>query len=203
MRKIITLTFICLTFSIPDLAFCESEARPSAWLGNVNLFLGTKFLDKDDWEPVEDHLEGGILFDIRRENWPVSIAVDLLYSWDDKDIAVDILGVGRVNSTVEAKTFEINIGVRKIWEILNYFRPFIGGGPAFIKAELEVTQRGNSISDSDTGFGVWIDAGVYVTLARHLNLGVDARWSKAEVEIFDAQGDAGGWHIGALIGFHW
>jgi hypothetical protein len=203
MRKIITLALICFTFSIPGLAFCESDARPPAWLGNVNLFLGSKFLNEDDWKPVEEHVEGGILFDIRRKTWPVSIAVDLLYSRDDKDIAVDVLGFGKVNANAESQTVEVNIGVRKIWESLKYFRPFIGGGPAIIKAELEATQFGVSISDDDTGFGVWIDAGVYVTLARHLNLGIDARWSKAKVEIFDAEGEAGGWHIGALIGFHW
>ena len=204
MKKVIILALICFALSVPGPAFCESDETQATWVTNINLFLGSKFLDKDDWEPVEKQIEGGILFDIRRDNWWLSIAADLLYSRDDADITVDVLSIGTVNANAESRTFEVNVGVRKVWENFKYVRPFVGGGPAFIKVELEAEQSGVSISDDDTAFGVWIDAGVYVTLAKHLNLGIDARWSKAtRVNLFNAEGEAGGWHIGALIGYHW
>lgn len=203
MRKTIVLLIICFLLSIPDLAFCQTSSDPHGWSGNVNLFLGAKFLDDDDWEPVDEHMEGGIFVDFKPNSWPLSIAVGLLHSEDDEDIGVAVLGTGTFSTNLESQTTEVNLGVRKIWEDLAYVRPFIGGGIAIINAELETSALGVSVSDDDTGVGVWIDAGIYFTLAQYFNIGLDVRWSKAEVNLFGVGGEAGGWHIGALVGHHW
>ena len=203
MGKAMVLVIICFLLSIPSVSFCQTSLNPHSWSGNVNLLLGAKFLDDDDWEPVDEQVEGGILVDFKQNRFPLSIAIDLLYSGNDQDIGVDVFGFGTFGAHVEARTTEVNIGVRKIWEKFETVRPFIGGGMAIINAELESKTLGASESDDDTGLGVWIDAGIYLTLSQRFNLGVDARWSRAEVDLFGVTGQAGGWHIGAMAGFHW
>lgn len=203
MRKALVCIVIFFLLSIPTLAFPQEEPDPHAWTGNMNLFWGTKFLEKDDWEPVDKHVEGGVLIDFRQNRWPISIAVDILYSEDDKDVGVTTLGFGTFSANVKAQTRELNIGIRKIWEGLKYARPFIGGGVAVINAELTSKALGSYVSDDDTAFGLWIDTGIYVTLTRNINVGIDARWSRAEVELLDVKGKAGGLHVGAILGYHW
>jgi hypothetical protein len=97
----------------------------------------------------------------------------------------------------------ITIQIRKIWDNPTMVRPFIGGGLAVINAQVKGTALGVSVSDDDTGVGVWFEGGAYVTLGEHFNIGAEARWSKAEVTLFDVSGEAGGFHVGALLGFRW
>jgi len=203
MKKAIVLVITCFFLSIPSLAFCQTSSDPPGWSGNVNFFLGLKLLDEDDWKPVDEPLEGGILLDFKQNRWPVSIAVDILHADTDKNISVAVSDFGSFSLNMESKTTELNVGIRKIWDTLEYVRPFIGGGVAIIKAEVGGTALGVSVSENDTAVGGWIDAGIYLTLAEHFNIGLDARWSKAEVDLFGVTGEAGGWHIGGLVGFHW
>lgn len=163
--------------------------------GNTNFFLGQKFLEKDDWAPLENQTEIGVMVDFKQEEWPVSIAVDLLVSSTEEDEQ----GIELTGSTIE-----LNLGVRKIFEIEgSSMRPYIGGGLAFISAEYEGSQGYIKVSDDDSAVGVWANAGVYWTLNESFNVGLDLRYSKAEVTLFDVEGEAGGTHVGLLLGYHW
>ena len=62
---------------------------------------------------------------------------------------------------------------------------------------------GISVSDDDTALGLWIGGGVYWTPAEHFNIGLEAKYSNAEVTLFGVDANAGGGHFGALIGYHW
>ena len=170
-----------------------------AWTGNINLFIGQKWLDEDDWKPLDKQFELGIQYDFRPVQWPVNLTVDVSYSWDHGNVYDPWLG----SIDVEARTLEINPGVRKIWEQHSYIRPFIGAGPALIWVDGEGSALGVTVSDDDWGLGVWAGGGAYITLVDHLNLGLEAKYSWADVELMDVEGKAGGWHLGALIGFHW
>ena len=151
---------------------------------------GAKILDDDDWEPLDEQSEGGILIDFKPKSWPISIAIDFLHSSDEQDVGVAVLNFGTFNVNLEGNTTEFNLGVRKIWDNLSKVRPFIGGGIAFINAEVKGTALGVSVSDDNTGLGVWFDGGVYFTLGKHFNIGADVRWSKAEVNLFNIDGEA-------------
>jgi len=109
------------------------------WSGNINVFVGTKLLDADDWEPVEDQFTLGVGLDFRPPNWPVSLALDWSYSWDEGEESVIVfdpwLGPLTFNVDLEGKTMEIDPGIRYIYEKLPYVRPFIGAGLAVIWAE--------------------------------------------------------------------
>lgn len=171
------------------------NAHASGFTGNVNFFLGQKALESNDWAPLEDQVAFAVLFDFKLSGWPVSLAVDTLGSYDDITIA---------GNTVEGSTAELDIGVRKIWEPAgSSVRPYIGGGLAFINAEVRESYSYYTYSDDDTGMGFWLNGGVYWTLSHHFNLGLDLRYSQAEVTVFDYDAEAGGTSAGLILGYHW
>jgi len=173
------------------------------WTGNVNVFVGMKNLDKDDWEPVEAQNEVGVEIDFRKKNWPVNIAIDILKSWRE-DISSIIGPFGPTDLKVNGYTTEFNIGIRKILDEFSSVRPFIGGGLSFIKAEMDVSIKNiGSASESDSGIGIWMGGGVYFTLGEHFNLGVEVKYSDAKVTIAGVDTNAGGTHYGLLAGYHW
>lgn len=170
------------------------NAHAGGYTGNVNFFLGQKSLDSDDWSPLDEQGEFGVLVDFRQSHWPVSVAIDILVSADE----ATELGI-----RFEGITSEINGGIRKIWEVSgSSFRPYIGGGLAIISAELEGTSF-TTVSDDDSSLGIWLNGGVYWTLGRSFNLGLDLRYSRAEVNIFGVDVEAGGAHAGLILGYHW
>jgi opacity protein-like surface antigen len=172
----------------------HANENVNAWTGNVNAFLGQKTLDKDDWEPADEQAEFGVLVDFKPREWPVSIAIDLLASVDE----VIVAGV-----TLEASTSEFDVGIRKVWQVAgSSIRPYIGGGIAFVGAEIKETSFTN-ISVDDSGTGIWLNGGVYWTLGQNFNLGLQLRYSQADVTFFGTEVEAGGNHVGVIAGYHW
>lgn len=163
------------------------------WSGNANLFFGQKILEEENWGDADEQTEFGGLVDFKQSHWPVSIAIDILGSKDFLDF------------TTEGSTTEFDIGVRKIWDAENgAIRTYIGGGLAFISAE--ITSGGffnNSVSQDDSGTGIWFGGGINWTLGQHYNLGIDLRYSQADVTLFDENVDAGGTQVGMILGYHW
>ena len=184
MKKSI-LTIILMLFFI--------NANANEWTGNVNFFLGKKTLEENDWGTADEQAEFGVLMDFKQSHWPVSIAIDLL---DSEDV---------VSIFTSGSTSEFDIGVRKIWEVANSsIRPYIGGGLAFINAEIRTASLfSDAVSQNDNGTGIWFGGGVYWTLGQHFNLGLDLRYSQADVTLFDENIDAGGTHAGIILGYHW
>lgn len=170
------------------------NAHANEWSGNANFILGTKSLESDDWGPFDEQLAVGVLVDFKQKNWPISMAIDLLGSLDEETIS----GV-----KTEGSTSEFDIGIRKIWEVSgSSIRPFIGGGIAFITAEQKLT-NGISVSVDDSATGIWLNGGVYWTLGQHFNLGLQARYSKADVQLAGVDVEAGGTVAAVMLGYHW
>jgi hypothetical protein len=165
----------------------------SEWTGNANLFFGKKTLEEKNWREADEQAEFGVLVDFKQSHWPVSIAIDILGS--EEVIAF----------STEGRTTEFDIGVRKIWDAENSsIRPYIGGGLAFINAEITSTGFfSDTVSQDDSGTGIWFGGGIYWTLWQHFNLGIDLRYSQADVTLFDENIDAGGTHAGIILGYHW
>lgn len=188
---------------IPIFVICMGALSPPAMAaGNVNVFLGGKFLDENDWEPVEKQLEGGLLVDFGGTNWPVNLAVDLLYS-SGEDSIFAMNGFNVTSLHLEGSTAEIDVGLRKNWGHAEKGFVSLGGGFAVIQATVKGDFQGNSASDDDVGYGGWISAGAVSTFSQKWNIGIHARWSKAEVTIGTVTGEAGGFHGGLLAGYHW
>lgn len=183
---------------LPGQGMCDS------WTGNLNTFTGYKnqtdsfFKDAD----VDDHFEFGLMLDFKREDWPVSIAIDHFRSVSGETLLLLSATLGSID--VESKSQEWNVGVRKIWSGAGNGRTFLGGGVAIIHNEFgkELFFTGET-EDKDTGTGFWVDAGAYATLAKHFNLGIDVRYSYAKVDLLGEEPNAGGFHIGLVLGVHW
>jgi hypothetical protein len=185
MKKIV-LAIIVSIFAI--------SAHAEEFTGNVNFLLGQKSLESDDWGELDSQLAFAVLVDFKQEQWPISIALDFLGSYDERtEMGVDI----------EGTTSEFDAGVRKIWAVSDgTIKPYIGGGIAFINAELKAIDF-FTVSDDDNGVGFWLNGGIYWTLNQHFNLGFDLRYSDAEVTLFGVDGEAGGTTAGIMVGYHW
>jgi hypothetical protein len=159
--------------------------------GNARLAFGKKRLDSDDWNTLDRQNEIGLIFDIKKTSWPVSIALDLFFSGEDKNVP----GAER------GSTSEQDLGVRKIWTINDSkFHPYLGGGIAFIQADYEVI---DSLKEDGSGVGGWIGTGVDWHFSKRMSLGVDVRYSKADVTINNEDVNAGGFHYLLTLGYRW
>lgn len=195
MRHAICLLVVGAACILPP----ASQAQ--GWTGNVNALIGTKMLDDDDWEPVEEQDQLGVLVDFRPTAWPVNLAIDLLRSEDDASVS-GIIGV-------DAEITEVDLGVRKHWDRWSLLRPYIGGGLAYVSADLEVSVDlpppfgPEREPFDDSAFGLWINGGVYWSLRDAFNVGIDLRYSDADVSFAGVDANAGGVHAGLLLGYHW
>jgi opacity protein-like surface antigen len=165
------------------------------WTGNVSGYLGQKSVDDDDWPNLDSQRSAGVISDFRKQSWPVSIAADLIFAADThKNGANEDTG----------GTAELHLGARKVFTLENSsFSPYVGGGLAIINASLENENAGVTIDDDETAFGAWIGVGTYYAVTPHFNLGLDVRYSKAEVTLFDKDREAGGLNVGITAGYHW
>ena len=195
---------LCLSLAVLLAGAGAALANPPApdpWTGNFNLRVGAKFLGGGDWSPVDDHTLWGLHFDFRRPHWPLNLVLDVSYSFDEADRRVHLAGIGPERQEVEGRTFEWNLGVRKIWEDHRHLRPYVGFGPAVIWAEQRTDATVAAAKKDDTGLGFWLGGGLYATLYDRLNLGLDLRYSYAKVDLFEDV-NAGGFQAGMLVGYH-
>ena len=164
--------------------------------GNISGYIGQKSLDDDDWGDIDRQGSLGIMFDFKKQSWPVSIAVDVIVSGNEHD---------EDGIKTEGGSLELDLGVRKIFDLSNSsIRPYIGGGIALIGAGARTKVGGSTISDEDdTGTGAWIGGGMYYAATKSLNIGLDLRYSQAEVTLLDEDVEAGGFHTGITVGYHW
>ncbi|MDD5712747.1 MAG: hypothetical protein PHY31_08325, partial [Smithellaceae bacterium] len=124
---LLVLLVLALTIILPANSFAKTYDE---WTGNLNLLLGTKGLDEDDWRPVDQQGEVGLECDFRHTSWPISIAVDLLgaVGRDDKVVSGNTV-------YVDSRTSEFSLGIKKIWDDHPSARPFVAGGLSFVRAE--------------------------------------------------------------------
>jgi hypothetical protein len=187
--------------------FCAMTA-PAMAVSDINFFLGQKNLDSSDWGAnsylgyglsLDQQGELGILANFAGHDWPVSIAVDLLISGHQVDACYSSVGCG----STTAGTVEIDVGARKIFNIYGTsFHPYVGGGLALITGSIEDDYYYYYDNDSDSGAGLWLNGGIFWSIG-HFNLGLDARFSEADVTLYGQTVNAGGSHGGIFLGFNW
>ena len=184
-----TLLFMAIPVAYAD------DTQADGWTGNVSGYLGHKSVDDKDWPNLDSQGSVGVISDFGKRSWPVSIAADLLFAGTVHESGVNEDTGG---------TMEIHLGARKIFKLENSsFRPYVGGGVALVSAMLENENAGVVVDDDDTAIGAWVGAGTYYAVTPSFNIGVDVRYSKAEVTIFDKEREAGGLNAGITAGYHW
>jgi hypothetical protein len=170
-------------------------AQAAGPLGHVNFILGQKALEEDDWAPVEDQGEFGAEVTWGKDDWPILIATDYLWSSDKEDLAAT--GV-----EVTGTSWELAVGIRKVWEA-GKNRPYVGGGLALIGGKFEGSVSGLSVSDDDQVLGAWVGGGIFWRLGPRFNIGIAGRFSKGQVTFFGVEGEGGGSHFGLILGWGW
>ena len=199
MKKIL---FVVIGFAL--IAFTLSASVSGVFAaqgdvtGNVNFFRGEKSLS-DDWYPADKHDVDAIQFDFKKEEWPASIAIELLVTGTE-----DTIGA----RTVETETQEFNVGIKKIFDQHPMIQPFIGLGVSYMRAkygydDVSVPNYPEHDTDENYGSGYWYGAGVYLKLGTIFKIGLEYKESKADIKLFDTEVEAGGKHSGVLIGFSW
>jgi len=186
---------------------------------NLNFVLGGKFLDADDW-PVGDS-QGALAFlsTFGPRSWPVQVAIDVVGSGTAEDsFNISRPGIEIHGEEVVQSTFEIDVGVRKIWRVGNA-RPFVGGGLAIIWGQQEhaiffpplFDDEGREllprppviVTESDEAPGGWVDGGIFWRLGERFNLGLEARFSAADLSFSGRDIQGGGVSLGLILGWGW
>lgn len=171
--------------------FCgiSLPATAHASAGAVHVFVGQKFMDEEDWEPLDGQFEVGIDAAVGGDDWPIWINLGLLSASDEEDFSPD--------EEVEATTMELYLGINKTWT-RNQFRPFVAGGLAFVNTEIEERDFDETFEFEDDGTGLYAQGGGYWRIGSSFNLGGMLRYS-----VFSDDFEGGGLHVGLIAGFGW
>ncbi len=170
-------------------------AHAGDWTGNNSGYLGTKSIDDNNWPDLDHELAMGAIIDIRQQDWPVSIALDFVSTGDRHDYG---------SQEDETTVLEGHIGIRKVFTLANSpIRPYLGGGMALVAAEISSDIGSVSISEDDHVIGKWIGIGSYFDLGPQLHMGIDMRYSAAEVRLSNQDRDIDGVYTGVSLGYHW
>jgi opacity protein-like surface antigen len=207
VRQVSTfLLFLCLS------------ALPALAAGDANLFLGRLDSSEDlfDAAGVDGQSEWGVTVSLDFD-WPVMLAVDLLSSSDDSTRTV--VTAYELQYRTDVDRTELDVGVRKLFLAERRLEPYVGGGLAWMRLDVRQVAMGSLgpmteftdtiLDDDDSSFGFWLNAGLLYRIGSHLNIGVDVRYSDAEVELrpvdstSDLRLDSGGTSYGLLLGYHW
>jgi opacity protein-like surface antigen len=217
MKKVILVLGLLLaaTIFVSNQSYAEDN-----WTGNINVSYGNKTLNHDDWSLDEENFnmklnkqrETGIDVDFGKESWPIHIALGYLSSIDDDSFTEEVDYEGNLYDVLtesEGSTRELRLGIKWIWDSGNVVHEYLGGGLAMINAKVKATASSEgfsaSESDDDQAAGFYINCGIFWTIARHLNIGIDVGYSQAEVTFDKMETDmkAGGGHYGLFLGYHW
>ncbi len=184
-----TLLFMTMPAAYAD------DAQADGWTGNVSGYVGHKTVDDKDWPNLDSQASVGVISDFGKQSWPVSIAADLIFAGTVHESGVNEDTGGSA---------EIHLGARKIFTLENSsFRPYVGGGVALVNGILENKNAGVTVDDNDNAIGAWVGAGTYYAVTPSFNIGLDVRYSKAEVTLFDKDRETGGLNAGITAGYHW
>lgn len=177
--------------------------------GNVNFIIGQKEMDENfgQREDIEEQDMFGALIDFGVMDWPVNISFDIISSSQDVDD-------DEFDLNLEGSTLELDLGAKLYFMKDTPFRPYVGGGLAFISAEIDEARDPDGDLDfdeahlEDESLGYFVNGGLLWRIGERFNLGADVRWSKAEIEVEDDFGDprdveAGGFSYGVFAGFGW
>lgn len=192
MKRIVLGTMIAVCMMV-------SHVYADGPSNNINFLIGQKTLDSDDWGDFDEQAAFGIFCDFKGQDWPVSIAIELI-------------GSAKEDDNLTGSTGEFSVGVKKIWESTGTpIKPFVGIGLSSVAAKFEYEDDyyDETYSSDGTGLGYFMEGGVYFTIGENLNLGALVRYSYAnitiddieEVDDFDING--GGTLAGIFIGYHW
>lgn len=192
--------------SIPWLAACATTPSPSDVpptgeyrSSQIDLYVGARALDKDDWSPVEDQTAVGLQYVHEGHDAPVGFEFALSVSEKSKDN----VAVGASTVDVTGKTGELAAGVHKTFlKDGSRFHPYVGGGLAAIQAKFHGEgSTGGSAEDDDTSGALYVHGGVEFDLGPAFLIGLDLRLlGGSSITLFGVNGDADYGQLALVLG---
>jgi len=174
---------------VPGLTESASSSRPAAapLSHHITLMGGKRWLD-DDWDPLDDPPAFGLEFDDSNPASGHGYEVGVLYTNDDDDETLPIIGEVKAETT----TYELYGGYRHTFDAgESGLHPFVSAGLNVMYGELELSALGQSDDDHDTVFGAYARAGLLWDIAERLRLGLDYRHLfTQDLEVFDDDFDS-------------
>jgi hypothetical protein len=164
---------------------------------NLNAMLGVKLLEHDEWKPVDAQGLLAVQVDVRPDNWPLAIAVNVLGSNDYDRRTVTNVGTVETYGGVT----EFQVGLAGLLALPGHTTLYAGGGGTFASALRQTWTASSERSDWGYGVGTWAHAGAFWTIGS-FNIGLGGGWSWVPMELDDRDIDAGGWRFGLLLGGH-
>jgi opacity protein-like surface antigen len=145
------------------------------WISHVTLLGGGRWLDEDDWEPLEKQLTAGLELDESAAEDGNGYEAGVLYAADE-----DVL---------ESKTYEAYAGFRHTFgEETEAWHPFLSAGLSAVYGELELPSPGSNPADDDIIFGAYARAGLLWDLSERVRIGLDYRHLFAQDYEFEVGG---------------
>ena len=175
------------------LLLITSVTKANELSGHISGYIGMKAMNSGDWPDLDRHFSMGVIFDIKKDSWPISIVLDVTDTGGKhKHGGLEDLG----------HTTELHFGIRKIFINQNSrIQPYVGGGVSSIYAEQEFEVNNVSTEEDDSTVGIWLGAGMYYEMNPKFVLGLDVRYSDGEVTLFDEDLNAGGLYTGVTGGY--
>lgn len=166
---------------------------------NINFLVGSRGLDENDWEPVDQQLDFGIEADTYKPHGGIGAELGAHYSFDEGK--AQILNEGEAD--VEGETWEVFAGARKTFPLVNdRLFPYVGMGLSYIHADFDATLSNGSVSDDSATFGVYIRGGAYWNFVGNWHAGLDfRRLIGTEVDILGIESDADYFQAALFFGF--
>jgi hypothetical protein len=159
------------------------------WTGNANLLVGSRKVSSD-WAPVDGHSAFGVETNVGQTDWPLAIALDYIYSYD----SATENGV-----RIEGSLSTVDLGIRKEAHWGQYLRPSVGLGSSMVFGRLQA----GGASDTDSAVGVWLSGALTWRLADSFNVGFEARYNRANLDLLDRSRSTAGTFLGTTLGLHW
>ena len=146
------------------------------WISHLSLLGGGRWLNKDDWSPLQHQQVFGLEIDESYAETGSGYEAGALYAHDEDDL--------------ESTTYEFYGGYRYTFDAAAQegLHPFISLGAALSHAELDAGE-----TDDDIVLGAYLRAGVLWDVAERVRVGLDYRRLFAE----DYGFDLGGSHVNA------
>jgi hypothetical protein len=198
------LTLACfpiVAFAQTPRGAADDASDGEGWTGHASYVIGYKRLE-GRWSPAADQFEFGLIdVDFGKRSWPVSIAGQLLLSYTG-DTPRNLPGNN-------SGTYEVNLGLRKVFNQDAAVQPFIGGGVSLIGAStgqfirFNRYESANVREDGAVSAGFWAGAGLYWAFHQHWHTGLAIQYSWGELRLAGKDLNAGGVHALGLVGYRW
>jgi opacity protein-like surface antigen len=168
-------------------------AAPEDWDWNYNGIIGRRDVGDKEWSPFHGYNEIGVEGSWGKADEPLMFATDFFAS---QDTARD------GPATLISKSYQLQLGLRKIWTFSKRWNPYGGAGFALADTKAQQRAHGEIESGRDDSYGVWVGGGIFYRIGRNFNVGLAARASLMKsYRIFGATRGGNSTHIGIIIGW--